>query len=72
MNIQPKMSIEKAEFDIFMAKFKAGEFKAQRLGQAFFDYFNLQKMNNNELTNAIYYADSDTAKDLIKESFNIH
>lgn len=72
MNIQLKMSIEKSEFDIFMAKFKSGEFQAQRLGQAFFDYFNLQKMNNIELTNAIYYADSETAKSLIKENFNIH
>lgn len=71
MNIQPKMSIEKKAFDVFNEKFKAGEFGTQRFGQAFFDYFKLEKMNNTHLTNAIYNADLKTAKELIKENFSI-
>lgn len=68
--IHNKMSIEKAEYSAFINRFSKGEFQEQRFGQAFFDYFKMEKMNNQELTNAIYYADDATAKQLISETFN--
>lgn len=70
--IQEKISIELQAFNEFSEKFKNGEFGTQRYGQAFHDTFSLDKMNNKELVNSIYYSDDETSKSLIKMTFNFH
>lgn len=48
----------------FYAKFKNGDYAGQRLGQAFFNHFNLHKMNDNYLEN-IYNVDDASARAII-------
>lgn len=65
-------SIEQAEYAVFVAKFKAGEFGNQRYGQAFFNHFNLHKMKSDTSLNRLYQLDGDDARLLINELFTIH
>ena len=41
-----KPSIEQRKYDEFMRKFKDGKFGSQRLGQAFFNEFNLHEVDD--------------------------
>lgn len=60
------LTIEQRKFDIFMKKFKDGKFGSQRLGQAFYNEFNLHKLNDQSLLNNIYAKDGDHALNSIK------
>lgn len=65
-------SIEQTEYAVFVAKFKAGEFGNQRLGQAFFNHFQLHKMKSDTSLNRLYQLDGDDARLLINKLFTIH
>lgn len=65
-------SIEQTEYAVFVAKFKAGEFGNQRLGQAFFNHFQLHKMKSDTHLNGLYQKDGDDARIEIHRLFNIH
>lgn len=60
------LTIEQRKFDIFMKKFKDGKFGSQRLGQAFYNEFNLHKLSDQSLLNNIYAKDGDHALNSIK------
>ena len=56
------LQIEKFEFERFMKIFTKGkEFRGQRLGQAFYNHFNLHKLSNQERLNNIYAKDGPHA-----------
>lgn len=56
-----KITIEKLKFDDFLKNFKKGSFGTQRLGQAFYDQFKLDRMTDQSALNNIYAKDGDHA-----------
>ncbi len=61
--------IEQRKFDEFMRKFKAGKFGTQRLGQAFYNEFNLHRIDDQESLHNLYAKDGEHAVSLIKQIF---
>lgn len=66
------MSIEKAKWEDFCKAYKTKEYQGQRIGQAFYNYFNLHKMSNQDALNGLYETDGDNAMLLIQELFDFH
>jgi len=52
-------TIEKAKFDEFIRNFKAGEYGNQRLGQAFYNEFRLDKSSID--SHNLWIKDGDSA-----------
>ncbi len=67
-----KMSIERRRYDTFLGLFKEGKFGTQRLGQAFYDHFKLDRMNDQSKVSGIYARDGEAAKAYIEGVFNIN
>lgn len=67
-----KTSIEQRKFDNFMADFKKGKFGTQRLGQAFYNEFNLHKIDDQASLNNLYAKDGEHAVNSIKEIFTFN
>lgn len=66
------MSIESAKWADFCTRYKASEYGGQRIGQAFYNYFNLHKMSNQDALKGLYETDGDKAMSLIRELFDFH
>jgi len=68
------ITTERYAFDSFHAQWNQGKFHGQRLGQAFYNYFNLQKMtsDNKNIFDTIYEKDSGEALNLIKQNVEFH
>ena len=64
--------IEQRKFDEFMRKFKAGKFGTQRLGQAFFNCFDLHKVDDQTSLHNLYAKDGEHAINSIKEIFTFN
>lgn len=60
------LTIEKAAYEQFLKAFKEGQFKGQRLGQAFHHHFRLEKLTSRELADQIWNKDGDEAVAFIK------
>jgi len=67
-----KPSIEKRKYDIFMKRFKDGKFDGQRLGQAFYNEFNLHKIDDQNSLHNLYAKDGEHAANLIKQIFTFN
>lgn len=64
--------IEQRKFDNFMRDFKKGKFGTQRLGQAFFNYFDLHKVDDQTSLHNLYAKDGEHAINSIKEIFTFN
>lgn len=67
-----KLQLEKYKFDRFMNDFKKGKFKGQRLGQAFYDHFRLERLADQRQLNNLYAKDGEHALACIKEVFKFN
>lgn len=68
--VDGKLCIEKRRYEIFLQKFKKELEGKQRLGQAFYDYFKLDRLKDqNKLAN-IYAKDGEQAKAAILAIFD--
>jgi len=67
-----KLTIEKRKFEIFMGKYRLGKFGNQRLGQAFYDYFKLDRLKNQKSLNNIYAKDGQHALNSVYEMFEFN
>lgn len=63
------LTIEQRKFDIFMKKFKDGKYGTQRLGQAFYNEFDLHKLADQTRLCNIYAKDGEHAMSFIKANF---
>lgn len=69
---QGQMSLEQEEFNRFMKEFKHGDkYKGQRLGQAFYNHFNLHKLTDQESLKNLYERDGEHAQATIRELFSL-
>lgn len=66
------LTIEKREFERFQNKFKKGKFGTQRLGQAFYNHFNLHRLTNQEALNNVHSKDGETALRTIQGLCEFH
>lgn len=64
-----KLQIEKYKYDKFLKDFKAGRFANQRLGQAFYTWFKLSRLQDQEQLKNLWAKDGEHAKACIKEVF---
>lgn len=64
--------IEQRKFDEFMRKFKAGKFGTQRLGQAFYNEFNLHRIDDQDSLHNLYAKDGEHALNSIKQIFTFN
>jgi hypothetical protein len=67
-----KLTIEKRMFEVFMDKYRFGKFGNQRLGQAFYDYFKLSRLENQKSLKNIYEKDGKHALNSIREIFEFN
>ena len=70
MTIQ-RPTIEKITVELFIKNFNRGYFPNQRLGQAFYNQFNLHKLSDQEALAGLWQADGEDAKKLIHELFTV-
>ncbi len=66
-----RLSIEKRQYDKFCAEFNDKTFGTQRLGQAFYDYFKLGRMTNQDQLSNLYAKDGEAAKAAILAIFDL-
>ncbi|WP_248732819.1 hypothetical protein [Pseudomonas sp. MWU13-2517] len=64
--------IERAAYDEFIGLWGQGNFKHQRLGQAFYNHFRLHKLNDQDSLRKLYEADGERALGLILHLFHFH
>jgi hypothetical protein len=68
-----KISIEYDEYERFVKAFKEGKYSGQRFGQAFYNRFDLHKMNNQKELCKLYELDFNTGAELfIFNFFELH
>ncbi|GAB5336116.1 hypothetical protein PFUM301597_06010 [Pseudomonas fluorescens] len=63
--------IERAAYDEFLALWDRGEFKNQRLGQAFYNHFRLHRLSDQTRLNGLYESHGNKALSAISEIFQI-
>ena len=61
------ITIEQKAFDVFMKKFKAGDYGQQRLGQAFYNEFKLHKLSDQTQLLNVYEKDGQPAVACIRQ-----
>ncbi|MCU1732941.1 MULTISPECIES: hypothetical protein [unclassified Pseudomonas] len=67
----PKLEIERATYDEFLALWSQDAFKQQRLGQAFYNFFHLHRLADQTLVSNIYDTDGQKAITAINRIFKI-
>jgi len=64
--------IEQRKFDNFMRDFKAGKYGTQRLGQAFYNEFDLHRIDDQGSLHNLYAKDGQHAVNCIKQIFTFN
>ena len=62
--------IEKKSFQVFLHEYKNRRFAGQRLGQAFYNHFKLDKISSQNALLNLYQKDGEEALNLIKKIFS--
>ena len=68
-NSKPKMHIEKIQYKTFLNRWSSGHFMHQRFGQAFYNYFSLHKLADQDRLLGLYEKDGVEAMDLVNQLF---
>ncbi|SDA97272.1 hypothetical protein SAMN03159443_05880 [Pseudomonas sp. NFACC15-1] len=71
MESNAALEIEMAAYDEFLVQWNQDAFPQQRLGQAFYNFFNLHKLTDQTLLTGLYEADGKKATALISRIFKI-
>ncbi|MCV4282202.1 hypothetical protein OH713_05365 [Pseudomonas capsici] len=66
------LQIERAAYEDFIRLWVKGSFEHQRLGQAFYNHFNLHKLTDQASLHGLYEADGEKASSLILNIFHLH
>ncbi|PIB65570.1 hypothetical protein AOA62_11185 [Pseudomonas sp. 2995-3] len=72
MGHDSSLQIECAAYEEFVRLWSQGSFEHQRLGQAFYNHFNLHKLTDQAGLHGLYEADGDKASRLILRLFHLH
>lgn len=71
MESHAALEVEKAAYDEFLIQWNQDAFQQQRLGQAFYNFFNLHKLADQTLLTDLYEAGGQKATALVSRIFNI-
>ncbi|KAF2410925.1 hypothetical protein SAMN04490179_2783 [Pseudomonas antarctica] len=71
MGSTPKLEIEGTAYDDFLNRWNQGAFEQQRLGQAFYNHFQLHTLNDQASICALHGSDGEKAKAAILRLFEI-
>lgn len=66
-----KPTIEKNAVDRFFRNYNHGLYPSQRVGQAFYNEFNLHKLSDQDALKGLWQTDGIEAENLIRELFTI-
>lgn len=66
-----KPTIEKRAVESFFRNYNHGHYPSQRVGQAFYNEFNLHKLSDQEALKGLWQADGEEAEKLIRELFTV-
>ncbi|AIN58944.1 hypothetical protein [Pseudomonas soli] len=72
METDSSLQIERATYEEFVRLWRQGNFEHQRLGQAFYNHFNLHKLADQAALCNLYEADGEKASGLILRLFRLH
>jgi hypothetical protein len=72
MEANLSLQIERTAYNEFFRLWSQGSFKHQRLGQAFYNQFNLHKLHDQDSLRKIYEAEGKKASRLILRLFHFH
>jgi hypothetical protein len=72
MGVDFSLQIERAAYEEFARLWSQGRFEHQRLGQAFYNHFNLHKLADQAPLRRLYEADGEKASELILRLFQLH
>ncbi|HWH89281.1 hypothetical protein [Pseudomonas sp.] len=72
MEANLSLQIERTAYNEFIRLWSQGSFKHQRLGQAFYNHFNLHKLHDQDSLRKIYEAEGKKASRLILRLFHFH
>lgn len=70
-NAKGKLCIEKRQYEMFLDRFNKKLLGTQRLGQAFYDHFKLDKLTDQKQLANIYAKDGEHAKASILAIFDL-
>lgn len=71
MDRNPKLEIEHAAYNDFLSLWCQGKFNQQRFGQAFYNYFQLHKLDDQSYLSGLHTADGKKARAVISRLFEI-
>ncbi|AOS37828.1 MULTISPECIES: hypothetical protein [Pseudomonas] len=71
MDRNPKLEIECATYNDFLSLWDQGTFDRQRFGQAFYNYFQLHKLDDQSYLSGLHEADGKKARAVISRVFEI-
>jgi hypothetical protein len=66
------MDIEQRQFEVFIATYRNGDFQSQRLGQAFWNHFKLDRMADKDKFGDLWELDGAAALSRIRQVFNLN
>ncbi|WLG26091.1 hypothetical protein PSH68_14795 [Pseudomonas lurida] len=66
------VQIERAAYEEFVRLWSQGSLEHQRLGQTFYNHFNLHKLTDQAGLRGLYEADADKASRFILRRFHLH
>lgn len=66
-----KPTIEKHAVDMFFRQYERGEYPSQRIGQAFYNHFNLHKLSDQNTIGKLWQSDGIEARNMISELFTV-
>ncbi|MFY1662880.1 hypothetical protein [Pseudomonas sp. Pseu.R1] len=72
MENDSSLQIERAAYEEFRCLWNLGNFEQQRLGQAFYNHFELHKITDQAALRSLYEADGEKASSLILRLFHLH
>ncbi|WP_313430522.1 hypothetical protein [Pseudomonas sp.] len=72
METDSSLQIERAAYEEFVRLWRQGHFEHQRLGQAFYNHFNLHKLADQAALRDLYEAGGEKASGLILRLFRLH
>ncbi|MFJ3468724.1 hypothetical protein [Pseudomonas sp. NPDC090201] len=72
MENDSSLQIERAAYEEFTRLWSQGNFEQQRLGQAFYNHFQLHKITDQAALGSLYEADGEKASGLILRLFHLH
>lgn len=72
METDSSLQIERAAYEDFVRLWRQGNLEHQRLGQAFYNHFNLDKLADQAALCNLYEAEGEKASGLIVRLFCVH